>query len=218
MLCYRLKVRIKILILLYFLSLNFVFSQDNIDIRWDVGDVGWGMHFSSKDNAGEITIKLFHLFIEHKKTNIGLIFNPFNVCGNYGTDDSYIPNDQANFLNLDFYWNFLGKEAMLFAPFVSINYFNLRQWASMDFADITFKSGLKFLLRKNNLDFENIMGSYTFRFVEAELGYRYNYFNGHKFYFNINIDLISLIFIIGSGSEMEKAKKANDDYERGIIR
>jgi hypothetical protein len=207
--------RIKILVILYLLSSVLIFSQENNNITWDVGNIGWEMQFSQNGNSGEMTFKFFNLYVENTKTNIGLIINPLNVNINHVSD---VTNMQINFLNLDLYWNIFGKDTVIFGPFISINYFNMRQWNSMNFADITLNMGLKFLWRKFFFDSGKIMESYTFRIIGTELGFRYNYFDGHKFYFNINFDLLTLLYFIGMGKGMGEVIEANNDYERGRVR
>jgi hypothetical protein len=207
--------RIKILVILYLLSSVLVFSQGNYITTWDIGNIGGEMQFSENGYRGEMTFKFTDLCIENTKTNIGFIINPFNVNINYDSSDA---NIQINFLNLDLYWNIIGKDTMIFGPFFSINYFNSRYWNPMIFADITLKTGIKFLWRYFPFNSGKIMRSYAFRIIETELGFRYNYFDGYKFYFNFNIDIVSLLYFIGIGKGMGEVIEAINDYERGIMR
>jgi hypothetical protein len=173
-------------------------AEENVVFSWVFANYGFGLNFSHSRNI-ELSAGLFNLFFEDYKKNIGIKLSPFNIRTNIEVKASEEANliTEINFINLCIYWNCLDRMGMILGPFSSIQYINIRDWQTFDYRDITINGGIKYIYRTEGI--EKIDGNSFV--VETEVGYRYNY-DGHKFYFNISVDLISTLVMIGEIIDM----------------
>jgi hypothetical protein len=220
-------------ILLFFLLIiatNSAIAEDNdngktdesIIFKWNIGSFGWGMNFNQKNNTHELSMSLLNIFLEHKNTNIGMEFNllkywiPINAQVGYtNSQGAYINTQQGghqrlNFINLNMYWNPFELKNIILGPFVSINYLTLNNWSKFEFDNAIVSSGLRFHLMANK---------YPFQIIGGEVGYR-NIYGNHNFYFNINVDILIPVGIIGGlitavfYGEASEVREANEEYEK----
>ncbi|MDR1302754.1 MAG: hypothetical protein LBK43_09845 [Treponema sp.] len=182
-----------IVILLNFIGT--INAEENVAFSWGLANYGFGLNFSPDRNNIELSVGLFNFFFDDYKTNMGVKLSPLHIRTNIEAKESEGINSitEVNFINLCIYWNWLDETDMILGPFSSIQYINIRNWKIFDYRDITINAGIKYLYKIKYV--EKIDGN--FFVMEYELGYRYNYYDGHKFYINISVDLISTFVMIG---------------------
>jgi len=179
-----------------FILLNFLgilYADEYIDFSWQLANYGFGLGFSSNKADLEMPLELFNFFFDDNRTNIGVKLSPFNFRSILEEESNF--NTELSFINLCVYWNCLDETDMILGPFSSLRYINIRNWQSFDHRDITVNLGIKYIYRARS-EIEKIDGNNFL--VEMETGYRYNYFDGHKFYFCMSVDLIETLIMIGN--------------------
>jgi hypothetical protein len=194
-------------------------AEENFDFAFSLSNAGWGMNVSPHAKEGEITLKFFNLFIEHRKSNIGLELSPFRTWGAHD-----FSNLTAGLLNAGLYYNLLGSLAdaertgsdyMLAGPFVSLNYLQSENFNRIDAHNLQINVGLKSLAM---FDYSTLFGEKSlpigFYLFDIELGYKYSNFtnNNHQFYFTLSTDVLSVLYVIGLVND--KPKEIEDQIER----
>ncbi|MDR1030496.1 MAG: hypothetical protein LBL76_06440 [Treponema sp.] len=179
--------------------LNFIGTmnaEENVAFSWGLANYGFGLNFSPDRNNIELSVGLFNFFFDDYKTNMGVKLSPLHIRTNIEAKESEEINSitEVNFIDLCIYWNWLDETDMILGPFSSIQYINIRNWKIFDYRDITINAGIKYIYKIKYV--EKIDGN--FFLMEYELGYRYNYYDGHKIYINISVDLISTFVMIGN--------------------
>jgi hypothetical protein len=171
-------------------------AEENINFSWGFANYGFGLNFSPDQTNLELSAGFFNLFFDNYKTNIGIKLSPFNIRTNFESNESEETNSitEINFINLCIYWNCLNETDVILGPFSSIQYINIRDWEIFDYRNITINTGIKYIYKTK--DIEKIDGNNSV--MECECGYRYNYYDGHKFYFNISVDIISSFVMVGN--------------------
>jgi hypothetical protein len=200
-------------------------QKTDINFAFNLGNIGLGMNLSPEIKEGHITYTLLNLYVEHKKTNIGIEFSPFNCWMNYSHTEFLM-----DFINLRLFYNLInqwekstddnneeetakGSDYALIGPFVSINYLGIGNRYSANPDNIQCNAGLKALLM---IDYSHSKeGSFPigFQCLNIELGYRFNNSGSvnHYFYFNLTAD-IAIIPLIAyltpyNASETEKRNR-----------
>ena len=199
------KNKIKYVIIILINIIGTITAEENIDFSFQFSNYGYGLNFGPDKNNIELSLELFNIFLDNQKTNIGLKISPINLY----TDIEIIESMETksitylNFVNMNLYWNCFNEDRVVLGPFFSFEYFILRDWENIGFNDITISSGIKFIYKSDRVDFSiiNYHSRDLFYAVEIETGYRYNSYDGYKFYFLIKTDLIyTLLFIANIGS------------------
>jgi hypothetical protein len=180
----RLTVKNIIFILLAYI-VN-VSAEEKVAFSWEFVNIGVGFNFSSYRNNTEFSAGLFNFFFDNNKTNVGIKLSPSNIRVNASMKESDKTITEMNFLNFSIYKNFLKEDDLMLGPFSSIQYINLRNWETVDYRDMTVNAGLYFVYKIE--DIERIDGKFIR--LSMELGYGYNYYDKHKFYYNVSVDLI----------------------------
>jgi len=183
--------------------------NDNFDIRFIVGNFGGGMNFRPDGYDFEVSASLANFFLIHSKTNIGLGISPLKYSAYYSVNEQEW-NQNLYFLNGNLFWNTFDIKNIILGPFISVNYFGIKNWSEINKNDYIFSSGLMFILRKHIAD-----GKYPFQIIGAEVGYR-NISGKNGFYFNVNLDISIFVgLIIGTmQGQASDIIEANEDYER----
>ena len=200
-----------VFILIFSVSVCNLYAQ-NLDFAFNIGNFGWGMNIPKDTKNGDMTFNFLNLYVEHKKSNIGIEISPVNIWADYSC-----PNYLTSFFNIRLYYNFIdkiiynlidydidwhrkGSNYFLIGPFVSLNYLSLGNNYSFDPNNIQINIGFKGL---GMIDYTVLWGEifapFGFQFLNLELGYRYNNYklNNHQFYFNLSTDILVLGYIIG---------------------
>ena len=190
---YEKKITIRNITIALLIVIGTINAKENVDFSWHPTNIGFGFNFSDNRNNTELFMELFNFFLDNNKTKIGIKLSPASLRINYDTKETEKTITEMNFLNFGIYRDFLNETDMIFGPFSSIQYINLRNWEKVDYRDITMNAGLKFIYKIDDEDIEKSYGKFVR--MGVELGYRYNYYDKHKFFFNFSIDLISIIFM-----------------------
>jgi len=182
------------LILIFFITISILNAEEKHDFSLQLVKYGFGLNFSNQQVNSELSLGIFNLYIDDYKTNIGFGLSPFNIRTIFDNEEIN-PNhfSEWTFLNISAYWNIINSNDFTFGPFFSVNYLSIINWQKFDLQNITINSGFKFMMEGNNYEF--IGRNYL---TEIEFGYRYNIYNGHKFYFSISVDLIATFVVIGN--------------------
>jgi hypothetical protein len=174
-----------------------VYADENIDFSWQLANYGFGLSVSPNKISLEMPGELFNFFFDDHRTNIGVKLSPFNIrtiLEVKETEESdFIMG--LSFINLCVYYNCLSETDAILGPFSSLQYINIRNLRSFDYRDITVNLGIKYIYR-TKVNIEKIDGNNSL--LEMETGYRYNFFDGHKFYFCISVDLLQTFVMIGN--------------------
>jgi hypothetical protein len=174
-------------------------ADDSID--FSLASYGFGLNFSPQKNNTESSLGLFNVFFHNSETNISLKLTPLHIKTYIEATDNEETKSVTyfSFVNINMYWNCLERKEMVLGPFCSLEYLTIRDWERLDFKDVTISTGIKYSYKSNDINLSSInFHSYdSFYLLEAEVGYRYNYFDGHQFYFNMKTDLMLMILTIG---------------------
>jgi hypothetical protein len=174
-----------IIAVILFLTSNVVNADENIIVKWSLGDVKFGMdRYQAKTgvkNPGwEASFALGTIGVEYKKPNIGIEINPARWrFGNNGLYD----NQGWNFLNLNLFWNVINYKMFQFGPFNRVNYMYLTD-DGLDWSKISNTIGVR-------LGFVTYYSSYHYnlRYFGAECGYKI-YDGKNIFYWGLNMDIL----------------------------
>jgi hypothetical protein len=147
----------------------------------------WGVNqnFSRQKINTDLCMEFFNFYFENYIKNVGFKISPLSI---YRKDNFY----EMNFLNISSHLNLLNNKQFVLGPFFSLLYLSLIDWQKFDPKNITINTGLKFFVKDNYYKFIG-----TNYIVETEVGYKYNSYNRHQFYFGAKIDLIATFVIIG---------------------
>lgn len=200
---------IKCIIIIFINIIGTVNAEEKIDSSFQFGNYGFGLNFCPDKNNIELSLGLVNIIFNNTQTNISLKISPFNLYTNIEATDS--PKTKSvtylNFININLYWNCLNENNLFLGPFMSSEYLVLRNWGKIVFNDITINTGIKLIYKTNGIDFSSINyhSEDSFYAIEIEIGYRYNIYDAHKFYFTMKTDLIStLLFIANIGASFNR--------------
>ena len=104
-------------------------AQDNTPIRFifNFANIGMGTnvpYYTNKTN-GEVVITLINFGFEHKSTNLGMEFSPYQAIGWFGPDEPSTTNEMIfSLINLTLFWNAFNfyNGSFYLGTFGSINY------------------------------------------------------------------------------------------------
>jgi hypothetical protein len=163
-------------------------AGDNVRLRLGIGDIGLGLNYSLNNSfLYEVNASAVNIAVEHIDTNIGFELSPFQYFLWSYDDNMSVKNEKMSFLNVKAYWNTLPKNNLVLGPFVSINYLFYNHWK-----DLVFNTGISFAYTIR-FDKSNIY----YKILGAEIGYR-NISGNNCFYFNINVDIIVVMYAMAS--------------------
>ena len=185
--------RNKILLLILFPIVIGSISAEEKIFTLQIASITSGLNLSNDLNYGELTIEILNMFIENQNNRFGFKISPFSLRM-YFNDLHEYNITELNFLNFCSHYNLLNNYDIIFGPFVSTQYLSIRNWQSFDFKNITLNTGVKTIVK--DLYFDVFDRKYNF-LAEMELGYRYNYYIGHRFYLTMTCDLIGYFIFIG---------------------
>jgi len=180
----------KKLFLLIFLPLSFnLYAENTFRHNLNLAAIGFGMNFSDYNYNNEFSVELLTLEIIHKDTNIGIGISPLKYYGFSFSDENFkYDNQNLSFFNFNVNWDILYNKNLFLGPFCSINCFFLND-EEMRWNEYIFTAGIRFSwlfnLFKDNL---------LYNFIGCEVGYR-NANGVNYLHFNVNIDLISLLYM-----------------------
>ena len=190
--------------ILYFLILIViitipVYSQGDFALNINSGYFGVGGSFPdiNDENSG-LSLALVSIGIEHKLTNIGLIFSPFAYYGWTGSDENGNgANLNYSFINLKLYWNVLTvlDGFIYFGPFASVNYLFAGDNVRWDRYVFTAGGHIGFRLSYHGINYD---------LLSTEMGYRN--INGASMYFvGVKVDILAffltLVFMWGESDD-----------------
>jgi hypothetical protein len=207
---------------LFFNILGITTADENIDFSFQIANYGYGLNFGLDKNNIELSLGLVNVFLDNPKTNIGLKISPFNLYVDYETVEGLETRSitYLNCINLTLYWNCLNEHETILGPFVSFEYITMRDWKHINFNDFTLNTDIKFMLKRNEVSFLtiNFNNKSTYYIVEIDIGYRYNFYDSHKFYFSIKTDLIlTLLGIVDIAEFFYKIKQNGSNPQRMIM-
>jgi len=185
--------RNKILLLILFPIVIGSISAEEKIFTLQIASITSGLNLSNDLNYTEFSIEILNMFIENQNNRFGFKISPFSLRM-YFNDLHEYNITELNFLNFSSHYNLLNNYDIIFGPFVSIQYLSIRNWQSFDFKNITLNTGVKTIVK--DLYFDVFDRKYNF-LAEMELGYRYNYYIGHRFYLTMTCDLIGYFIFIG---------------------
>ena len=194
-------------VLLIINTISSINAEANNEFSLQVANYGTGVNFLKKQINLELSAEIFNLFFENYIKNTGLKISPLNIRAIFGNDEAEQNTlYEMNLLNICSYWNLLDEEEYIFGPFCSLQYFGINNWEKIDLQNITVNSGLKFIVKSDDYNFigKNYSG-------EMEIGYRYNYYNGHQIYVNMKVDLITSFIFIGKIGQFFNSNQRNDN-------
>jgi hypothetical protein len=204
------KIKLVVLIILLVSIIDDLYAQESdFTFAFNLANIGWGMNLSSDLEESNITFNLLNLYVEHKKTNIGIEISPFHIWNG----DFYFINTQLyyNFFNLwknDSYAedNGRGSTYGLIGPFFSLNYLRIGNNGSFNPSDIQINIGLRGLAMFDFSVFWEGSVPIGLQIANIELGYRFNDFeaNNHSFYINFSTDVLVIVYIIKIFTEISK--------------
>jgi len=188
-----------IIVMFLFLAPNIIHAEGNYIIRWSLGDFKLGME-RYKDPpvfekpSWEGALALGTIGVEHKKTKIGLEFNPARY--RFGYNWFSYENEGWNFFNLNLYWNVFTYKLFQVGPFDKINYMYLTD-NDLDWSKVTNTLGIRLGFVSYNPSYH-----YNLRYFGAECGYKIK--DGKSsFYFGLDMDILvlgGLILILFGGA------------------
>jgi hypothetical protein len=159
--------------------------------------------------------------MEDINSNIGIEFSPFNGWFNINSDSLMSFLNTGIHYNLYNIWNESeaersGSNYVFIGPFVSLNYLQLRDYSEFSFKDFQINSGIKIMAMINFFEPDENKGGLPlgFQIFNIELGYRFRNNNEHRFYFSINTDVTTVLYIIGVLSGKPKEAKEYRDREK----
>jgi hypothetical protein len=165
------------------------------DTYWNLGNTGFGMNYSSKDdNNTEFTISIINLAFEHKYTNIGIEINPIRYWQLLEFQNEFETKENGvkfSFINASIYWDLIENYNILFGPFTSINYMYINASTGINMKEYIFNGGLRFSLRAK----DSYLGYSFSQILNTEIGYR-NIMGKNNLYFSINVDAILALMVI----------------------
>jgi hypothetical protein len=215
------KIKWIIVFVLSVLVNNLYAQNTNFKVALNLANFGWGMDLSSDEQEGNITYNLLNLYVEHRKTGIGIEISPFSSWVNYSHTKILM-----SFVNVNLYYNLVGEQYhnddeekeekidlgstyILLGPFVSLNYLMAGNDYSFDPNNYQINIGFKALTMLDASLFSEGSLPVGFQLLSIELGYRFASYgtNNHRFYFNFSTDLLPLIFIMGLIMERPEQKR-----------
>jgi len=199
----------KLLLLILPLLSYYIYAEDTFRFNFNIAVAGFGVNYSSETDYNiELFVEFLPVRAEHKDTNIGIGLTPVKYWIFSFSDELNLDNDRQkwSFLNFNVNWNILDNKKVFLGPFCSINYF-FSENAKMKWNEYVFTGGMRFFL--SFYMFNNDIFSH---FLSSEIGYR-NINGVNKFHFNINIDLLTLIYIVGYG---EYYVRGNRQYNKNL--
>lgn len=184
-----------LLLLFFFLALSSLYSIEG-DVGISIGIFGLGFDHNIKLGEFYFYGRLFNFMFQTEK-GFGVTASPLFFFINNSENDNF----SIQFVNMSLFYNFLkrDREYFILGPFVSISAvrYNLPQF-------VEFCSGLTFSLRNLMRDSDNSKDSiFDYYFFQLEFGYKYNHYDKHGYYLHAGIDLISILWLIGTGKEKD---------------
>ncbi|GHV62991.1 hypothetical protein AGMMS49587_11550 [Spirochaetia bacterium] len=184
-----------------------MYPNNIFDIAWTPGQVGWGMDIAKNENNQESNLQLLNIFVEHKKTNIGIGFSPFRMWNDYTSFFNF--NIYYNLFNAFHSFNDYGYDDKLIVflndcykiitgPFISINYLTLYDSFKFRYNTVSFNTGMRFSLIARYPEYKWILSRFGSQIFNIETGYHYNntLHGNNYFYFNISTDITFLVLYI----------------------
>jgi hypothetical protein len=178
----------RIIVLLFILMASNAYAQ--IGISW--GILGAGFSANKYPDSGYAYVQALNFSYQ---TNFGLGFSLSPLDAYYyfaGENDSSI-----TFVNISSYFDFIKDDSLLLAPFIMSRLVDLNEPYFSE-----FRTGIRFSI--NNLyelfSYNSELERSIFKDFSliAEIGYNYNKAQ-HGYYAYLGIDIISALFLIGSG-------------------
>jgi len=175
-----------IIAIIFFLAPNVINAAENFIIKWSLGDFKFGMNRyqaqpADKGPGWEASFALGTIGFEHKKTKIGLEFNPARWQAGYNWFSSDF--DGWNFFNLNLFWNIINYKLFQFGPFNRINYLYLID-NGIDWSKISNTFGIRMGLVSYDPKYH-----YNLRYFGVECGYKVNE-GRNAFYLGLDMDLL----------------------------
>jgi hypothetical protein len=187
----------------------YIYTQEvgGNNFKFIYGNFGGGMNIFKNEYDFELSAGLINFFMEHDKTNIGFEVSPLKYIANYSVNTQKW-DQNLYFINGNLYWNPFNIENIILGPFISISYLNIDNWSEFSTKRYVFNTGLRFLLGTYIEKWK-----YPFQIIGSEIGYR-NISGRHSFYFNINLDISILAWVIAGilSEEGRDVIEANEDY------
>ena len=192
---------------IFLIMIIFNANAENIfDFYWNFGNIGFGMNYSSKNNANiELTVSVINLTFEHKDTNIGIEFNPikywylFEFQNEFKTKEN---GEKFSFVNTNMYWDLIKNYNILLGPFMSINYMFVNTSTGINMNEYIFSGGLRFSYKSKY----SFFGYNTSQLLNSEIGYR-NIMGKNKFHFSVNVDIILALMGIVDGMKYSQKNR-----------
>jgi hypothetical protein len=189
-----------IIALFLFLAPKVINADDNLIIRWSLGDFKFGMNRyqaqpSDEKPGWEASFALGTIGIEHKRTKAGIEINParWRASHNWFGSDS----DGWNFCNLNLFWNVFTYKMFQFGPFNRFNYMYLTDNDGIDWKKYSNAIGLRMGLVSYKPSFH-----YNLRYLGVECGYKRNE-GRNAFYLSLDMDILvfgGLILLLFGGA------------------
>ncbi len=172
--------------MILFLAPSVVKADDNLIVKWSLGDFKFGMNRyqaqpSDKKPGWELSFALGTIGVEFKNPNIGIEINP--ARWRYGQNWFISDSDGWNFFNLNLYWNVFTYELFQFGPFNRVNYMYMTD-NSIDWSKISNTLGIRIGLVSYDPNYH-----YNLRYFGVECGYKINE-GRNAFYLSMDMDLL----------------------------
>jgi len=176
-----------------------VYSQGDFALNINSGYIGVGGVFPGNDNDNTgASLALFTIGIEHKLTNIGLIFSPYANYDWISSDENSIgSSSNYSFFNMKLYWNVLTvlDGLIYFGTFASVNYLFAGENVRWDRYVFTVGGHIGFRLS---------YGIFNYDLLCTEIGYR-NINGSSRYFVGVKVDMLafvlSLIYIEAKRSD-----------------
>jgi len=184
-----------ILILIVVITMP-VYAQEDFALNINSGYFGVGGSFPRNENENtEVSLALVSIGIEHRLTNIGLVFCPFAYYDLTGLNENGKgANLNYSFFNLKLYWNVLTAldDFIYLGTFASVNYLFAGENVRLDKYVFTAGIHIGFRLSYHGINYD---------LLSTEMGYRN--INGASMYFvGVKVDMLAffltLVYIWGS--------------------
>ena len=193
-----------ICIFLIIVILN-ISAGDLFDFSWNMGNIGYGMYFSSgNDNNGVFNVSLLNLTFEHKNINMGFELSPvkyWQFFSFHEHQETKNTEELLSFINMNYYLDLIESSRIIFGPFVSVNYLIVNTLKGKNLNDYIFSGGVRFSYKTR--DYQSFFYNYHSQIFHSEIGYR-NILGRNSFYFSLNIDLIFVLMLIATGIQHDQ--------------
>jgi hypothetical protein len=189
----------RILVLVCLLASYHAGAQDNFDIKWNVGNLGYAVNLAGGDDNKDAFVDILNIGIEHIRTRVGIEYSPFRYTSRTYFDNNNNGNkagmESFSFINFNLYWNtfewLLTDGLRLYiGPFNRVNYGHYIINDAFRRNEFVYTAGLRIGL--SALFFEN--KNIAYNLIGGELGYK-NISGRHYFTMAVNVDII--LFLIG---------------------